>query len=158
MTRAGRLGSLLLAALVAVVAVVALARGGGDDPAPASQPSSAPAPEREPAEAEPRPAAEPDEEREADEEHEPRASAFAAAPLLTPGEARTVRVTEGETVRFRVRSPRADELHVHGYELTRALPAGRTVSVTFPARITGIFEVELHGTGEPLGRVRVDPR
>jgi voltage-gated potassium channel Kch len=63
----------------------------------------------------------------------------------------------GEQVRFRVRSDAADELHVHGYDVERELPAGRTVTVAFPATIEGIFEAELHGSGEQIAELRIEP-
>jgi hypothetical protein len=63
----------------------------------------------------------------------------------------------GETVRFAVRSDAPDELHVHGYDVERELPAGRTVRVEFPASIEGIFEAELHGSGEQIAELRVNP-
>jgi hypothetical protein len=63
----------------------------------------------------------------------------------------------GERVRFRVRSDSADELHVHGYDEERELPAGRTVTVAFPADIEGGFEAELHGSGEQVAELRIEP-
>jgi len=78
-------------------------------------------------------------------------------PLLEPGATGDIRVDQGETVRLRVRSPRDDEVHVHGYDLTREAPAGETVTMSFPADIEGIFEIELHQSGAALGELRVDP-
>ena len=69
-----------------------------------------------------------------------------------------LRFTEGETVRFRARSPEAEEIHVHGYDRYVDLPAGETVSESFKASITGIFEIELHGSGEQIAELRVDPK
>jgi hypothetical protein len=63
----------------------------------------------------------------------------------------------GERIRFDVRSDSADELHVHGYDVERALPAGRTVRVDFPASIEGLFEAELHGSGEQIAELRIEP-
>lgn len=63
----------------------------------------------------------------------------------------------GETVHFAVRSNTPDELHVHGYDVERQLPAGRTVQVEFPAGIEGIFEAELHGSGEQIAELRINP-
>jgi hypothetical protein len=61
-------------------------------------------------------------------------------------------------VRFRVRSPAAEEIHVHGYDRYLDVPAGKTVNVSFKADITGIFEVELHGSGEPIAQLKVEPK
>jgi hypothetical protein len=63
----------------------------------------------------------------------------------------------GQEVRFAVRSDTPDELHVHGYDVERELPAGRTVRVEFPADIEGIFEAELHESGEQIAELRVNP-
>src|SRR5690348_13540415 len=50
---------------------------------------------------------------------------------------------QGEEVSFRVHSGVADEVHVHGYDLHKDVKAGGTVSFSFPASLTGIFEAEL---------------
>jgi hypothetical protein len=63
----------------------------------------------------------------------------------------------GDQVRFRVRSDVADEIHVHGYDLMKDVPAGGTVSFSFPADIEGIFEVELEGLKEQIAELRVNP-
>jgi hypothetical protein len=63
----------------------------------------------------------------------------------------------GERVRFGVRSDAADELHVHGYDVEEELPAGRPVRVEFPATIEGVFEAELHGSGEQIAELRIEP-
>ena len=60
---------------------------------------------------------------------------------------------------FRIRSSVDEEMHLHGYDITKPLPAGKTVTVTIPdPQITGIFEIELHGTGEQIAELRVDPK
>jgi len=63
----------------------------------------------------------------------------------------------GERVRFRVRSDVADEVHVHGYDLSEDVAAGGSVSFSFPADIEGIFEVELEERGEQIAELRVNP-
>lgn len=63
----------------------------------------------------------------------------------------------GEKVRFEVRSNVADEVHVHGYDIDRPVPAGGTASFAFPADIEGIFEVESHESGEQLAELRIEP-
>jgi FtsP/CotA-like multicopper oxidase with cupredoxin domain len=78
-------------------------------------------------------------------------------PLLTAAKVTKIRVTKGDTVRFRVRSPKAEEVHVHGYDLKKDLPAGRTVSMSFKATIDGIFVIELEGSGTQIAQLRVDP-
>ncbi len=83
------------------------------------------------------------------------ASVPVAPPLLRAG--RTLRFRKGEMIRFRFRNAAADELHIHGYDRTYELQAGVTRTIAFKATIEGIFEVELHHSGAPAGRLRVDP-
>lgn len=66
--------------------------------------------------------------------------------------------TAGQRITLRVRSDVADELHVHGYDLSAPLPAGEEVALTFVASRSGRFEVELHGSHRELGALEVRPR
>ena len=63
----------------------------------------------------------------------------------------------GDQIRFEVDSDVADEIHVHGYDLMKDVPAGGSVSFSFPAEIEGIFEVELEGRKEQIAELRVNP-
>jgi hypothetical protein len=63
----------------------------------------------------------------------------------------------GDQIRFEVDSDVADEIHVHGYDLMKDVPAGGSVSFSFPAEIEGIFEVELEELGEQIAELRVNP-
>jgi hypothetical protein len=62
-----------------------------------------------------------------------------------------------EAIRFRVRSDVADEVHFHGYDVGKEVPAGGTVSFAVPATIEGIFEVELEDSGQQIAEVTVEP-
>jgi hypothetical protein len=73
------------------------------------------------------------------------------------GGVRELEYSVGEQVRFTVRSDVADEVHIHGYDLTKDVPAGGSVSFSFPAEIEGIFEVELEGRKEQIAELRVNP-
>jgi len=66
--------------------------------------------------------------------------------------------TQGQRVTVRVRSDVADELHVHGYELSAPVPAGESVALTFIAARTGRFQIELHGLHLQLGALEVQPQ
>ncbi len=68
-----------------------------------------------------------------------------------------IEVSAGEQVRFRVHSDVAEEVHVHGYDLMKDVPAGGTVEFDFPADIEGIFEAELEGVGVQILELRVNP-
>ena len=63
----------------------------------------------------------------------------------------------GDRIRFVVTSDVADEVHVHGYDIARDVPAGGSVRFGFPAKLEGIFEVELEGRAEQVAELRVSP-
>jgi hypothetical protein len=63
----------------------------------------------------------------------------------------------GETLRFAVVSDTADELHVHGYDAFRPLAPGERVVVVLQADAEGVFEAELHGSGELVARLVIEP-
>ncbi|MGH3938186.1 MAG: hypothetical protein ACRDTG_06060 [Pseudonocardiaceae bacterium] len=71
------------------------------------------------------------------------------------GEAGRVEVALGTPVTVSVTSDVADEIHVHGYDLTADVPAGGTNSVSFTTTIPGVFEVELEGAGLQLFELQV---
>ena len=146
MSRRQRFTFLAIAVVIAVVAVVVLADTSEDD----DQPSQTAA------------TATPTATATATESGEETATATPTPtpkppPLLTAGKVTELSFTEGETVRFRVRSAEPEEIHVHCYDITRDVPAGKTINVSFKASITGICEIEFHNSGEPIGELRVEP-
>jgi hypothetical protein len=64
---------------------------------------------------------------------------------------------KGGTVRFRVVSDTADEIHVHGYDVHKDVAKGGTVTFDFPARIEGRFVVELEAKGQQIAQLDVTP-
>ena len=87
----------------------------------------------------------------------PRPSATDPGPLLTGEKVVKIEVNKGDTVRFRARSPQDDEVHVHGYDLKKDLPANTTISMSFKATIDGIFEIEFEEQGKQIASLRVNP-
>jgi len=73
------------------------------------------------------------------------------------GGVQSIIANKGGRVRFSVTSDRADEIHVHGYDLKRDIPAGETVRFDFPAKIDGLFVVELEHENQPIGALKVEP-
>ena len=69
----------------------------------------------------------------------------------------TISVRVGETVRFEVVADADDEVHVHGYDLTFETIPDEATLVEFVAHATGIFEVELEGSGIPVVDIEVTP-
>lgn len=59
------------------------------------------------------------------------------------GGVQRVEVDTGERVLLVVTSDVADEVHVHGVDITREVEAGGAVDVDFTADIPGVFEIEL---------------
>jgi hypothetical protein len=56
---------------------------------------------------------------------------------------RRVRVDRGGQVRVRVQADRAEEVHVHGYDLSADVAPGTPAVIEFTADAAGVFEVEL---------------
>ena len=127
-----RLALLAVAAVIAVGAVLLLRTGEDED-------DSKPA------------------ETTAQTQTSPRAKPKPKPPLLQPGSQRTIRVKKGATVAFRVRAKSPEEVHVHGYNILRQVPLNRTVSVRFPAKLEGVYEIELEVSHTPLGKLEVRP-
>lgn len=63
----------------------------------------------------------------------------------------------GEEVRFRVSSDAAEEIHVHGYDISKDVPAGGTVEFAFPAELEGIYEAELEELGVQIVELQINP-
>ena len=63
----------------------------------------------------------------------------------------------GDRVTFVVTSDVADEVHVHGYDIAKDVPAGGSVRFSFPAKLEGVFEVELEDRKEEIAELRVSP-
>jgi heme/copper-type cytochrome/quinol oxidase subunit 2 len=148
MPRSQRIAFLAIAAVIAIAAVVLIASSGGDDEeATPTRSQATPTPTA--TATEPGATETPTPEATATPEPKP--------PLVTDDKVTNLRFEQGETVEFRVRSDVADEVHVHGYDLMKDVEPGETVTFSFKADITGIFEVELEGAGKQIAQLRIDP-
>jgi plastocyanin len=56
----------------------------------------------------------------------------------------TVRLGVGEKLTLTVTSDHHDELHIHGFDVAKELPAGVAQSVTLTGKDPGVYEVETH--------------
>ena len=65
--------------------------------------------------------------------------------------------TEGERIRFRVESDVAEEVHLHGYDVSEDVEAGGSVEFDVPATIPGVFEAELEHSVVPIAEITVNP-
>jgi len=138
-----------LAAVVAIAAVVLIGTGGGDDtekaaatPTPAATtqagtPPSTATPQPTPT---PQPPLEVEVKANQPVEDVPR-----------------LEVDKGDRVRFVVSSDEPDEVHAHGYDITKEVAPGRDAAFDFRAKIDGIFAVELEGAGRQVLELRIYP-
>ncbi len=185
LTRGWRIALIVGAVAIAAIAFV-LARPGGDedeqqagaatDPvvtetnlqpetepttAPPEPEPSAPAPAEtrspQPAEASPTPASPPPEPTPVEPEAMPvqRIRIENRAPV---GGIQEVNVSKGDQVRFNVLSDLPDEIHLHGYDITRTTGPGNPARFRFTADFEGVFGVEAHDAGHVIvARVVVEP-
>ncbi|MGY1713303.1 hypothetical protein ACI78R_02490 [Geodermatophilus sp. SYSU D01106] len=84
-----------------------------------------------------------------------RAVAVEVAGGRVTGDTGRVVVAAGERVALTVTSDVADELHLHGYDVTADLAPGTPATVEFTADLPGVFEAELHGSGTVLLSLQV---
>lgn len=67
-------------------------------------------------------------------------------------------VKRGRRIRIEVTSSdTSDEVHLHGYDITRDLRPASPARFSFEADAEGIFEIELHGTHTQIGELTVEP-
>jgi hypothetical protein len=147
--RSARLGLLAAAVVVLVVAFIALRPSTNDEETTADAPTATPTvadtstpPPGETSTPTPSPTPEP---------------TVDPGPVLTGSSVRELRYDKGDTVRFRIRAPQDEEVHIHGYDIKKDVKAGQTARVSFKADIDGIFEIEFEGSATQIAELRVDP-
>ena len=141
MNRNARLTVLAAVVVAAAVAFVVLKPGGGDRPSGSTTATST---RTAPRVATTRPSP-------------PRVPRIRVVGGRPAGATQKIRVSRGRMVRFSVVADVSDEVHVHGYDLTRNVAPGRPASFAFPARIEGVFEIELHRRGAQIAELTVTP-
>ena len=141
MSRGTRLGLLGVAVVIAIVAVV-IASSGGDDNNDKSTGTGTVSTST--GTTTPKPVA-------------PKPVAIVVTNGKPVGGIEKIDVKKGSRVRFKVTSDVADEVHVHGYDFHKDVPAGGSVSFNFPATIAGGFEIELEGRKEQIADLTVQP-
>jgi len=68
-----------------------------------------------------------------------------------------ISVRKGDTIRLKVTSDEAGEIHVHGFDLEEEAAPGKPASFTFTANIEGRFEVESHVSNAQIAEISVNP-
>lgn len=66
-------------------------------------------------------------------------------------------VDKDDRVVLVVTSDVADEIHLHGYEISRDVAAGGTARLRFKSTVPGRFEVELENRGVQIADISVQP-
>jgi hypothetical protein len=135
--------TIAVAALAALIALFVVLAGGGDDgtdSAP-SQPRSAQA----------------STEGQPPEPQRPAIEQIVVRGGTPVGGVNRLEYARGERVRFLVRSNLADEVHVHGFDISKDVAAGGSVQFGFPADIEGVFEVELENSKIEIAELRIKP-
>ena len=72
------------------------------------------------------------------------------------GGVRNLEYEHGDQIRLLVRSDVTDVVYVHLYELKKAVDAGGSVSVSFPANLPGLFAVYLEDRVEQIAEIMVN--
>jgi hypothetical protein len=74
------------------------------------------------------------------------------------GGIRQLTYAKGEQILFEVEAPFGEEVHLHGYDIAKEIPAGGgSVEYDLPASIEGVFEAELEDRGEQIIELTVEP-
>ena len=140
-------------AVVVVVAAFLIARPGDDDGAGGNQAASTATETSPTATAPSAPTPPPD---------GPDATVIELKGYEPVGGVVDVDAKKGDPVRIVVRSDVADEIHVHGYDISRDAAPGKPARFEFDATIEGVFEIESHeaehaGKDALIARLVVEP-
>jgi hypothetical protein len=73
------------------------------------------------------------------------------------GGVRRLEYQRGDRIRFKVQSDVTDEVHVHGYDVSKNVSAGSSVTFSFTANIEGRFEIELENAHTQIAELEVKP-
>ena len=146
MERGQRIGLIVAAIVVAVVAFLLLS-GGDDDEDTTSTTTQTQQTETtgEPTATVPAP------------KPEPSVNTIRVVGGEPQGGVQDITVNKDDTVRLEVQSDTAAEVHVHGYDISKDVEAGGSVSFNFKADIEGVYEIELEETHTPIGQLSVEP-
>jgi hypothetical protein len=82
--------------------------------------------------------------------------------LAPVGGVKEIEAAKGDTIRFVVVSDGADQIHLHGYDITLDAGPGKPARFRVKADIEGIFEIESHeaeqaGKDPLVAKLRVEP-
>jgi hypothetical protein len=150
MSRNQRIMLVVAALAVAVIAFVIASPGSDDGDGEQAAQTTTTQPETE-AETEVETETETEVETEPQPPPEPEVTRVRIRGGQVVGGAKTVDVAKGEAVRLVVAADAPDEIHVHGYDITKNAGPGAPARFVFRADLEGVFEVESH-VAEDAGR------
>ncbi|HWH96108.1 MAG TPA: hypothetical protein VNT03_19755 [Baekduia sp.] len=145
--------AIVAAAAAALVVAFVIARGGSDADTSSDAASAPPATQQAPAGG-------------TGTQATPAGATTPAAPAIPvvrvvdakpQGGIKKLQFTKGDTIRFRVTSDTADEIHFHGYDVAKDVKAGGSVTFSVKGTIEGRFVVELEDHETQIAEVEVDP-
>lgn len=87
----------------------------------------------------------------------PEVSTIQIKDALPVGGVKKIEARSGDTVRIVATSDVADELHLHGFDLSKEVAPGKDAKFRFEADIEGVFELELEERGVAVAEVEVRP-
>jgi hypothetical protein len=73
------------------------------------------------------------------------------------GGVQTLEFRSGKPARFVVTSDTEAQIHLHGYNIEKTVPAGGRATWSFQANGQGVFELESHTTNQVVAKVKVVP-
>lgn len=160
MSRNQRIALVVAALVVAVVAFV-IAQPGDDEELERSA-STTPAQTETESQTEPETQEETETEEEPAPPPEPEVTRIRIRGGAVVGGSKRIEVQTGDVVRIVVASDAPDEIHLHGYDMTRNPAPGRPARFRFKANLEGGFEMESHlaadaGRDPLVARIVVTP-
>ncbi len=87
---------------------------------------------------------------EAETQPEPTVTRIQIRGGQVVGGPKQIETTRGEPVRIVVAADAQDEIHLHGYDVTKIAGPGAPARFSFKANLEGVFEIESH-TAEDAG-------
>jgi FtsP/CotA-like multicopper oxidase with cupredoxin domain len=151
----------LVAAAIAVLAAgFVIAAGGDDEQAQRSDepPATQAAGGQGGGEARPSESADHDDRAEPrPEAEEPTVEVVRVRAGEPVGGVKTLEYRRGDRIRLRVTSDAPDEVHVHGFDVEKAVGPSAPATFNIEADIEGRFEVELHESGAQIATIEVSP-
>ena len=80
---------------------------------------------------------------------------IAVAGGQVTGDTGRLKVAVGDNISIGVTSDTADEVHLHGYDVSAPVAPGQPAQLLFEATIPGVFEIELEDAGVALASLQV---